>query len=241
MDTDVTEIAAGIYRLSTLVPDAVPGGLTFNQYLVTGEQPLLFHTGLRGLFPLTSAAAATVLPLEQLRWVTFGHVEADECGAMNQWLAAAPQAEVLFNDLGVQVSLNDLADRPPVSADPAVPTDIGGHLIRVIPTPHVPHNWEAQVIYDETTRTLFCGDLFTRTGPGPALVEGTDIVQPALDAENLFHATAPSAGVGETIRALADLEIDTLALMHGSAFTGDCSGALRDLADAFDRRLAPTA
>lgn len=237
MQTHIHEIADGVYRLSTVVPEAAPGGLTFNQYLLTGSEPLLFHTGARQLFPLVHAAVAKVIDVEQLRWISFGHVESDESGAMNQWLEAAAESRVLFNGLGCMVSLNDLCDRPPAVASPDEAQDIGGHLVRTVATPHVPHGWEAQVLFDETTRTLFCGDLFTRVGESPALVHDADIIQPALDAEDVFGATALTPDTAPTIRRLADLEPRTLALMHGPAYAGDCRQALTDLADAYAARL----
>lgn len=240
MQTNIHEIADGVYRLSTLIPEAAPGGFTFNQYLLTGDEPLLFHTGARQLFPLVRDAVAKLIDVEQLRWISFGHVESDESGSMNQWLDAAPASTVLFNGLGCMVSLNDLCDRPPEVADPDRPRDVGGHVIRTVATPHVPHGWEAQLLFDETTRTLFCGDLFTRVGSSPALVHDADLIQPALDAEDLFGATALTSATAPTIRRLADLEPRTLALMHGPAYAGDCGQALNDLADAYDSRFATT-
>jgi flavorubredoxin len=237
MQTNVHEIADGVYRLSTNIPDVAPGGFTFNQYLLTGDEPLLFHTGGRQLFPLVSEAVAKVMPVDQLRWISFGHVESDENGSMNLWLDAAPRSEVLFNPLGCLVSLNDLADRTPVPAMADEVREIGGHAVRTIQTPHVPHGWEAQVLFDERTRTLFCGDLFTQTGDGPAIVHDADVIQPALDAEDLFHATALTVDTAATIRGLADLEPRTLALMHGPAYAGDCRQALLDLADAYEARF----
>lgn len=200
MQTNIHEIADGVYRLSTLVPEAAPGGFTFNQYLLKGDEPLLFHTGARQLFPLVQDAVAKVIDVDQLRWISFGHVESDESGAVNQWLEASPQCEVLFNGLGCMVSLNDLCDRPPVPADPESTRDVGGHTLRTVPTPHVPHGWEAQVLFDETTRTLFCGDLFTSVGDWPALVHDADLIQPALEAEDLFGATALTPDTAPTIR-----------------------------------------
>jgi flavorubredoxin len=238
MQTQIHEVADGVYRLSTLVPDAAPGGLTFNQYLLTGDEPMLFHAGARQLFGLVSEAMSKVVDVDQLRWVSFGHVESDECGSMNQWLEAAPRCSVVFNGLGCMVSLGDLCDRPPVVADPEAPQDLGGHVLRTLPTPHVPHGWEAQVLFDETTRTLFCGDLFTRVGEAPALVHDADIIQPALDAEDLFGATALTPDTAPTLRRLAELEPRTLALMHGPAYAGDCRQALLDLADAYESRVA---
>ncbi len=237
MHTNVHEIADGVYRLSTLIPDAAPGGFTFNQYLIAGDEPMIFHTGARQLFPLVSDAVGRVLGVERLRWLSFGHLESDECGSMNQWLAAAPASEVAFNPLGCAISLNDMSDRPPRAVSDEDALDIGGHRLRMLPTPHVPHGWEAQVMFDETTGTLFCGDLFTQTGDSPALVHDADIVQPALDAEALFGATAVTAATAPTIRRLAELAPRTLALMHGPAFVGDGRAALLDLADAYEAIL----
>jgi flavorubredoxin len=238
MQTSVHEIADGVYRLSTCVPDAVPGGFTFNQYLVDADEPLLFHLGPRRLFPLVADAVGRVLPVERLRWLSFGHVESDECGAMNAWLAAAPHAEVTFNGLGCLVSVDDLADRPPRPLADDGPLELGGHHLRALLTPHVPHGWEAQVLFDETTGTLLCGDLFTQTGDGPALVHDADLVTPAMAAEDLFGATALTTSTAPTLRRLAELEPRTLALMHGPAFAGDGAGALHALADAYEARVA---
>jgi flavorubredoxin len=233
MQTTTHEIAAGIFRFSTFVPDVTPDGFTFNQFLIRGEEPLLFHTGMRGLFPLVSAAVATVVPLPSLRWITFGHVEADECGAMNQWLAAAPRADVAHGQVGVDVSLNDLADRPPRALQDGEVLDLGGKRVRHLDTPQVPHAWEARLLFEETTGTLLCGDLFTHTGNGPA-VTTSDIVGPAKEAEEIFHSSCLTPTTGSTIRRLADLQPGTLALMHGSSFNGDAPQALRDLADLYD-------
>lgn len=238
METRVTEVADGIHQLTTVVPGAP---VAFNQYLVVADEPLLFHTGMRGLFPLVSNAVSTVLPPETLRWVTFGHLEADESGSMNDWLALASQATVAQSQVGCMVSLGDLADRPPRPLADGETLDIGGHVMQWFDTPHVPHAWEAGVLYDSTTRTLFCGDLFTRLGEYPASTTG-DIVGPAVEAED----TAPGSlslhpESGATIRRLAELQVETLALMHGPAFTGDCRTALFDLAGDFDRRIAQMA
>ncbi|MGH9271982.1 MAG: MBL fold metallo-hydrolase [Ilumatobacteraceae bacterium] len=234
--TDVDEIADGIYRLSTWVPEVTPDGFTFNQFLLTGEEPLLFHTGMRGLFPLVAEAVATVVPVESLRWITFGHVEADECGAMNMWLAAAPQSEVAHGALGCDVSLNDLCDRPPRALAEGEVIDLGGKRVRQISTPHVPHGWEAQVLFEETTGTLLCGDLFSQFGRTPA-VTTNDIVEPAVVAEQMFHASSLAPSTGPTLRRLADLQPTTLAVMHGGSFTGDGGQALRDLATAYDEMI----
>jgi flavorubredoxin len=237
MNIRVDEIADRIYRLSSFVPEIGPTGFTFNQYLIDDDQPLLFHTGYRAAFPDLADAIASIVPLDRLRWVTFGHVEADECGAMNQLLAAAPQAQVAHGALGCMVSLNDLADRPPVPLTDGQVLDLGHHKVRHIDTPHVPHAWEARVLYEETTNTLLCGDLTSQLGDGPALTSN-DIVEAAGHAEDLFGASCLTPNTAPTIRRLAELAPATLAVMHGSCFAGDGSKALQALADDYDRRLA---
>jgi len=238
METRVSEIANGIYRLSTYVPEiAPPAGFTFNQFLILGEEPLLFHTGLRKMFPLTRDAVGRVLPPERLRWIAFGHFEADECGAMNEWLAAAPQAQLAHGQTGCLVSLNDWADRVPRVLADGETIDIGnGKRVRYIDTPHTPHGWDAGVMYEESTRTLMCGDLFTQLGDGPALTE-SDVVGPAIAAEDLFKYSSLNPDMGTTIRGLAKLAPRMLALMHGPSFIGDGGAALHALADDYDRRV----
>jgi flavorubredoxin len=236
METRVAEIADGVYRLSTFAPQVGPDGLTFNQFLVVGDEPLIFHTGLRRMFPLVREAVGRLIAPERLRWVTFGHYEADECGGMNEWLATAPHAEVAHGRLGCDISLNDMADRPPRALADGEVIDLGGgKRVRHIDTPHTPHGWDAGVLYEESTGTLFCGDLFTQGGDGAALVE-SDIVGPAVKTEDLFGYSALNPDMGGTIRGLADLAPRTLALMHGPSFAGDGSAALRALADDYDRR-----
>lgn len=237
METRVDELADRIYRLSTFVPDIGPTGFTFNQFLVDADEPLLFHTGPRAMFPSVSSAIATVLPVERLRWITFGHLESDECGAMNLFLAAAPHAQVAHGALGCMVSINDLADRPPAPLGPDDVYDLGGKRIRNIDTPHVPHGWDAHVLYEETTGTLFCGDLFSQVGDGPA-ISTNDLLEAAGQAEDMFSATCLTPNTAPTIRRLAELEPRTLAIMHGSSYAGDSAKALLALADDYDRRLA---
>lgn len=236
MDTQIDEIADGIYRLSTLVPEIGATGFTYNQYLIDDEQPLLFHTGPRAMFPLVSEAIGRITPLEGLRWITFGHVEADECGAMNLLLAAAPQAEVAHGGLGCLVSIEDLADRSPVPWADGQVIELGRHRVRHIDTPHVPHAWEARLLFEETTGTLLCGDLFTQLGNGPA-VTSDDIIEASIEAEDVFGASCLTPTTGPTVRRLAELAPSTLAVMHGSCFNGDGAAALHALADDYDRRL----
>jgi flavorubredoxin len=232
----IDEIAPDIFRISTWVPEVTEEGFTFNQFLIRAEEPLLFHTGMRALFPLVSEAVASLTPLESLRWISFGHVEADESGSTNMWLASAPHSEVLFGALGCDISLNDLCDRPPVVLEGEV-RDLGGKRVRQISTPHVPHGWEAQVLFEETTGTLLCGDLFSQVGSPPALTT-EDIVDPAIAAEELFHATCLAPHTATTLRQLGDLEPTTLAVMHGSSYQGDGRQALYDLAGAYERLTA---
>jgi flavorubredoxin len=234
MQTTTNEIADGIYRIATFVPDA---GMSFNQILVTGEEPLLFHTGMRALFALTSEAVARVMPLDQLRWVSFGHVEADESGALNEWLAAAPSAQVAFGELGCMVSVNDLADRSPRGLADGEVLDIGGKRLRYIATPHVPHGWEAGVLHEETTGTLLCGDLFTQLGDGPAASHDSPMNATIL-AEDGFGYSSLAPSTVPTIRRLAELQPNTLALMHGPAHAGDGASWLEDLADSYAGRIA---
>jgi flavorubredoxin len=234
METRIAEVADGIHQLTTHIQEM---NFSFNQYLVTGDEPMLFHTGPRQMFPLVSDAVARVVHVNQLRWVSFGHVESDECGSMNQWLGAAPQATVAQSMTGCMVSLNDLADRAPRALADGEVLDIGGHRMRWIDTPHVPHAWEAGLIYDETTKTLFCGDLFTQTGAYAPTTTG-DIIGPAAEAEDIFRSSSLAPSSSATLKRLAELDVATLALMHGPTFGGDCRGALLDLADDYDKRIA---
>jgi flavorubredoxin len=238
--TNLDEIAPDIYRLSTLVPDIGPTGFTFNQFLLDDDEPLLFHTGHRSMFPSISEAIERVMPVDRLRWITFGHVESDECGAMNELLAAAPNAQVAHGALGCMVSVNEMADRPPLPLADGEIIELGTKRVRHIDTPHVPHGWDARVLYEETTGTLLCGDLFTHLGDGPALTTD-DIVEPAMAAETMFRSTSLAPDTAIVMRRLGDLAPNTLALMHGSSFGGDGAKALYDLAAAYESQfLSPS-
>lgn len=234
MSTTITEIAPDIYRFSTFVEEA---NLSMNQFLVNGELPLLFHTGLRALFTSSSDAVSRLIDIDRLKWITFGHVEADECGSMNSWLAAAPDAQVAHGAMGCFVQVNDLADRPPIPLQDGDILETGSRRVRHIDTPHVPHGWDAGLMFEETTSTLFCGDLFTAFGHHPATTEH-EIVGPALEAEDLGHATCLTPDLEPTIRALADLEPRILATMHAPTYYGDCVTTLHDLADSYATRFA---
>ncbi|SDL04742.1 MBL fold metallo-hydrolase [Aliiruegeria lutimaris] len=238
MDTRVTEIADGIFRLSTFVPDiAPPAGFTFNQFLILGDEALMFHAGFRSFFPDNRDAISRIMPVERLRWIAFGHFEADECGSMNEWLAAAPHAVPAHGEIGCRVSLRDFADRSPrVLADGDV-IDLGaGKRLRFVDTPHTPHGWDAGVVFEESTATLMCGDLFTQFGETPMSHDG-DILGPAIAAEDALQYSCLSPNMGKTIRGLSALAPQRLALMHGPTFTGDATSALQALADDYDRRI----
>jgi flavorubredoxin len=240
MTTNLDEIAPDIYRLSTLVPDIGPTGFTFNQFLLDDDEPLLFHTGHRSMFPSITEAIERVMPVDRLRWITFGHVESDECGAMNELLAAAPNAQVAHGAIGCMVSVNEMADRPPRPLADGEIIELGTKRVHHIDTPHVPHGWDARVLYEETTGTLLCGDLFTHLGDGPALTTD-DIVEPAMEAEMMFRSTSLAPDTAIVMRRLGDLAPNTLALMHGSSFGGDGAKALYDLAAAYESQfLSPS-
>ena len=240
MTPQITEIDDGIFRLSVFVPEiAPPQGFVFNSFLIVDDEPLLFHAGQRGMFPLFSEAVSSLIPLERLRWISFGHIEADECGAMNLWLEAAPNAEVVHGQTACNISLKDLADRPPRAVADGELITSGRRRIRYIDTPHVPHAWESGVIFEETGQILFCGDLFTQLG-NQATSEA-DIVPAATAAEDVFHSTSVGAATAPTIRRLAALEPRVLALMHGPTFFGDGADALNRLADYYAEAMKAAA
>src|SRR5262245_61846663 len=236
METRVDEIAERIYRLSTFLPQVGPHGLTFNQFLVDAEEPLLFHCGQRALYPAVSAAAARVLDLRRLRWIAFSHIEADECGALAEWLGTAPHATVTHGAIGCAIWLNDQAPRPPRALADGERLDLGGRRVRRLDTPHVPHCWDAGLLYEETTGTLFSSDLLTHGGD-PAPLTREDIVTPAVASEKAFRYTAVTPATGATIRRLAALRPRTLAVMHGSSFSGDGAAVLESLAGFYDDLL----
>jgi flavorubredoxin len=237
METCIDEVGDGIYRLSTFVStQGGPKGITYCEYLIDAEEPLLFHCGHRQRFPLGSAALARVIPVERLKWIGYSHAEADEAGALNEWLGAAPQATAFQGRVGCNIWLNDAAIRPPRAVKDGEAIDLGGKRARFIPTPHLPHCWDAGLLYEETTGTLFCSDLFAQPGESALFSEG-DILSPALVFEAGAHATAVTPNTGPTIRKLAALQPKRLALMHGPVFTGDGVAALNALADYFDGAL----
>lgn len=228
--TNVHEIADGIYRINT--PVMLPGdaAFSFNQYLIVDDEPLLFHTGLRQLFPLVAEAVASVMSVARLRHIAFSHVEADECGSMNQWLAAAPQSAPLCGTVAATVSMSDLADRPPRALADGEEVSLGRHRVRWLDAPHLPHAWECGFLMEESTATLLCGDLFTQPGTGEvALTEG-DILGPSEAFRHQMDYFSHSKHAGALLEKLASTNPRTLAVMHGSAWSGDGAGLLRALA-----------
>lgn len=234
--TTLDEIAAGIYRISTPVDiPAIPGGFTFNQYLVVDDEPVLFHTGLRRMFPLVAEAVGKIIPLTRLRHIGYSHFEADECGAMNEFLAAAPNAAPISSKIGALTSMNDIADRPGLGLEDGERLNIGSRTLRWIDTPHIPHGWDCGVLFDESTGTLLCGDLFTQPGSKhPPVTEG-DILTPSEMFREPMDYYAHGRGTGRILNGLAELQPKLLACMHGSAFRGDGAQLLRALASALSR------
>jgi flavorubredoxin len=231
--TRIDEVAAGIFRVNTPVQlDGDGGGFSFNQYLILDEDPLVFHTGPRKLFPAVHEAINTVVPVEKIRYVAFSHVEADECGSLNEWLAAAPRSAPLCSALAALVSVNDIADRPARGMGNNETLSLGTRTVRWLDTPHLPHGWESGLLLDESTATLFCGDLFTQPGTQtPALTE-SDILESSESFRRAMDYYSHTPDTGEQLARLSDLNPTTLACMHGSAWKGDGRGLLRRLAES---------
>jgi flavorubredoxin len=232
--TNLHEIAPGIYRINTPVQTPGEPGFNFNQYLVVDDEALLFHTGPRRMFPLVAEAIAKRMPLENLRYVAFSHFEADECGALNDFLSAAPQAVPVCSRVGAMVSVNDIADRPARALADGEVLNLGKHRLRWLDSPHVPHGWDCGFMMELETRTLLCGDLFTQGGPGTTPVTDSDILGPSEEfrAPMDYYAHAPSTAA--VLERLAREEPKTLACMHGSAYRGDGAKLLRALAKSLN-------
>ena len=230
--TNVHEIAEGIYRIST--PITFPGGgaFSFNQYLIADDEPLLFHAGLRKLFPVVRAAVATILPVETLRYVTSSHTEADESGALNEWLAAAPQSVPVCGRIAALVSLSDLADRPPHPVGDGETLALGHHTLRWFDTPHLPHAWDCGFMFEERTATLLCGDLFTQGGDGRSPLVESDILGPSEVFRHRMDYFSHTIHASQMLERLASTHPTTLACMHGSAWRGNGAALLRALSQA---------
>ncbi len=246
--TRIDEIESGIYRISTpLPPEAFPGGFSFNQYLVNDEEPLLFHSGPRAMFDLVREAVESVVPVSRLRWIGFSHVESDECGALNEFLRVAPQAVPVCSQVAAMVSVNDLADRAPRALSHGEEISLGEHTMIWLDAPHVPHNWETGYLFDKTTRTLFCGDLFTQGGADCDPLTESDILGPS----EAFRRAGIEGGMpdyfsygpntGSMIARMAETKPTTLACMHGSAWRAKDDADAPRLMGELTNRLAAAA
>jgi flavorubredoxin len=231
--TRIDEIADGIFRISTPV-SALPGGFTFNQYLVADDQPLLFHTGPRRMFPLVREAITSVMPVERLRYLGLSHFEADECGALNEFLEVAPAAEPVCGQIAAMVSVDDVADRKARALADGEKLVLGNHAVRWLDTPHVPHGWECGYLFEESTKTLLCGDLFTQGGAQHPPVTESDILEPSEAMRSGLDYWAHATSTRVTLERLAALAPLTLACMHGAAWRGDGGTLLRALADRLE-------
>jgi flavorubredoxin len=231
-NTHVAEIGDGIFRISTPVPPnpALPGGFTFNQYLVVDEEPLLFHTGPRKLFSVVREAIESVIPASRLRYLGLSHFEADECGSLNEFLEIAPRAQPLCGNVAKMVSVDDVADREARGMADNEQLSLGKHKVRWFDTPHLPHGWECGYLFEESTRTLFCGDLFTQPGAEHAPIVETDILGPSEAMRSQMDYYAHARNTGDLLGKLADTEPANLACMHGSAWTGNGAALLGELA-----------
>ncbi|KAA3653252.1 MAG: MBL fold metallo-hydrolase [Proteobacteria bacterium] len=232
--TNVAEIADGIYRINTPIRFPDGAAFSFNQYLIVDDASLLFHTGPRKLFPLVSEAIGHVLPLERLHYIGLSHVEADECGSMNDFLAAAPQAVPLCGQIAALVSMNDLADRAPRALADGEQLVLGRHTLRWFDTPHMPHAWECGLAMEASTRSFLCGDLFTQPGSGEVALTEADILAPSEAFRQPMDYYAHTPATGTMLARLAAEKPTTLACMHGSAWRGDGEALLLALARAID-------
>lgn len=234
--TRIDEIANGIYRISTAVPPSIiPGGFTFNQYLIVDDAPLLYHTGPRKMFPLVRGAIESVIPATSLRYIGLSHYEADECGSLDEFLDLAPDAEPLCGQIAKMVSVDDVASRPARGMDDGEELSLGRHVVRWIETPHLPHAWECGHLFETTTKTLFCGDLFTQGGHEHEPLTTQNILDSSEDMRNAFDYFSHTRHTRTLMEKLASTDPQLLACMHGAAWQGDGAALLRRLAE----RLAP--
>ncbi len=237
--TRVDEVAAGIYRISTPL-DVIPGGFTFNSYLVADEEPLLFHAGWRSLFALTVEAIKKVMPVEKLRWVGGSHFEGDEFGALNDFLAAAPDATPFCAEIGALTSIDDFASRPGRGLKDGEELSIGRPM-KWLYTPHVPHGWDCGILFDPTTQTLLCGDLFTQPGATLPPVTESEVLTASEGMRAMMEYYAHATSTSKILERLAELGPWMLACQHGSAYRGDGAALLRQLAVILDREAVESA
>ena len=228
--TRIDEIESGIFRISTPVPpEAIPGGFTFNQYLIVDDCPILYHSGPRKMFPLVQEAIASIIPVSSLRYIGLSHFEADECGALNEFLEAAQDAEPLCSKTAKMVSVDDFALRPARALADGEEISLGTHVVRWIDTPHFPHGWECGHLFETTTQTLFCGDLFTQGGHEHQPLTSEDILQNSEATRDAFNYFCETRQVQELAEKLAATSPRILACMHGAAWKGDGGDLLRQL------------
>jgi flavorubredoxin len=232
--TRVDEVAEGIYRISTPL-DVIPGGFSFNSYLIADEEPLLFHTGYRALFPITLEAIGKVMPVEKLRWIGGSHFESDEFGALNEFLAAAPEATAFGSEIGVMTSINDFASRTARGFGDGEEFSIGGRRLKWLYTPHVPHGWDCGVLFDQSTSTLLCGDLFTQAGANMPPITETEVLTASEAMRGMMDYYAHAVSTTPILDRLASLDPAMLACQHGSAYRGDGAALLRELSNTIER------
>ncbi|HKJ52462.1 MAG TPA: FprA family A-type flavoprotein [Gammaproteobacteria bacterium] len=230
--SSIHEIAPQTYRINTPMPDMIPGGFSFNQYLVLDEQPLLFHTGPRGLFPVIREQIESLIPLSSLRYIAFSHVESDECGSLSEFLAAAPLSRPVCSDVAAMVSVADMVDVEPLGMADGQTLSLGSHQLIWQSAPHLPHGWECGYLFDTTTGTLFCGDLFTQPGIGKMPLTSDDILAPSEAFRAQVDYFSHSPDTGGLLEKLAGLDPSVLACMHGSAWSGNGAALLRRLGTA---------
>jgi flavorubredoxin len=231
--TRIDEVGARLFRINTPLRD-LPGGFSFNQYLVVDDEPLLFHAGPRRLFPVVREAIAHVLPVEKLRWIAFSHVESDECGALNQFLAVAPRAQPLCSKIAAIVSMEDLADRAPRGMDDGETISIGKRTLTWLDAPHLPHAWECGYLADVENETLFCGDLFTQPGADSEPLTEGDVLGPSEAFRKAMDYYSHTKHAAPILAKLAATKPRLLACMHGSAWSGDGAKLLRALGEALE-------
>jgi flavorubredoxin len=232
--TRVDEVASGIYRISTPL-DVIPGGFTFNSYLVADDEPLLFHTSYRKLFPSTLEAIEKLIPIQKLRWIGGSHFEGDEFGALNDLLAAAPAATPFGAEVGVLISLNDFSSRPARGLVDGEEFSIGSRRMKWLYTPHVPHGWDCGILFDLSTKTLFCGDLFTQPGANPQPVTESEVLTASEEMRGMMDYYAHATSTSATLERLAGLQPSMLACQHGSAYRGNSAALLRELSATIER------
>jgi len=238
MKTSLDEIADGIFQISTFLPDVGEWGFTLNQFLIRADEPLLFHCGPKWLFENMLEFASRVTKMHRIQYLAFSHVETDECGALELWLKrVSRQAQVVMSTVAAQWTAADLTDAPVKALRDSELLSLGDRQVRWKATPHVLHGWDAGMLLDETTNTLLCADVFTQVGERPPMTDTADIVEWAFEADDAMGATAITPALCATLLELAEIRPDTLAVMHGASFNGDCRDALHALSEGYLHRL----